>query len=140
MFFATSLGRLQSVSERTRTTPIFLPKETVMREHRWTTRISTLLLTAALGIWVSSARGDFFVGNDPDQNVLRFDDAGNFISVFVTSCSGGLNGPRGLAFGPDGNRYVSSLNNDSVLRSDGTTGSFMDTFLESWTGGLTSPP
>ena len=139
MFFVTLLGRLQSLSERIRTAPIFLHKETVMRGHRWTTGISTLLLTAALGFCVSSARGDFFVSNGPDHNVLRFDDAGNFISVFVASRSGGLSGPRGLTFGPDGNLYVSSVDNNRILRYDGTTGAFMDTFVPAGSGGLKGP-
>jgi len=139
MFFGTLLGRLQSVSERIRTAPIFLLKETVMRGHRWTTGISTLLLTAALGFCVSSARGDFFVGNGQDHNVLRFDDTGNFISVFVASRSGGLSGPRGLTFGPDGNLYVGSVDNNRILRYDGTTGAFMDTFVPAGSGGLKAP-
>jgi hypothetical protein len=142
MFIATLPGRLQSVSQPTRTAPNFLPQETVLRGHQWTTGISTLFLAAALGFCVSSARGDFFVGNGsgdgPDNSVLRFDDAGNFISVFVTSGSGGLNAPRGLAFGPDGNLYVSS-NADRILRYDGTTGAFMDTFVPAGSGGLKTP-
>jgi hypothetical protein len=121
MFLATFLGRLHSVSERT-----------------------TLFLAAALAFFVASARGDFFVSNGNQNspqgnNVLRFDDAGNFIGVFVTSGSGDLRGPRGLAFGPDGNLYLSSNANDSVLRYDGTTGAFIDSFVPAGSGGLQAP-
>jgi streptogramin lyase len=100
---------------------------------------------AAFGFCASSARGDFFVENLPvagfdqpgqDHNVLRFDDAGNFVGVFVASGSGGLSEPRGLAFGPDGNLYVGSDATHSVLRYDGTTGVFMDTFVPAGSGGL----
>ena len=117
-------------------------------KDRWTTAISTVVLTAALGFCAASARGDFFVGNNPDHNVLRFDDAGNFISVFVASGSGGLNAPRGLTFGPDGNLYVGSVdsvNNSvsavigSVLRYDGATGAFVDAFIPAGSGGLDGP-
>ena len=66
------------------------------------------------------------------SSVLRFNGTtGEFIDAFVPAGSGGLTGPRGLVFGPDGNLYVNS--NDpgpgSVLRYDGTTGTFMDVFV-----------
>ena len=35
-----------------------------------------------------------------------------------------------MGFGPDGNLYVSSTGTSSVLRFDGTTGEFMDVFIE----------
>jgi DNA-binding beta-propeller fold protein YncE len=50
---------------------------------------------------------------------------------------GGLDRPWGMAFGPDGNLYVSSVGTDSVLRYRGTTGEFIDVFATG--GGLNSP-
>ena len=50
--------------------------------------------------------------------------------MFVTAGSGGLAGPRDLAFGPDGNLYVSSNDNDEVLVYNGTTGAFMQIFAK----------
>jgi len=44
----------------------------------------------------------------------------------------------GLAFGPDGNLYVASQSNNSVIRYDGSTGSFIDAFVPSGSGGLTT--
>src|SRR5262245_55197758 len=81
--------------------------------------------------------GDLLVGsqtNSPgSRSILRYNGTtGAFISAFVPSGSGGLNAPRGMTFGPDGNLYV--LNSDptdnfNILRYDGTTGDFMDVFV-----------
>ncbi|MDH3629058.1 MAG: hypothetical protein OEV00_04845 [Acidobacteriota bacterium] len=53
---------------------------------------------------------------------------------FVAPGAGGLNNAGGLDFGPDGNLYVASAS--SVLRFDGTTGAFIDTFVPDGSGGL----
>ena len=45
---------------------------------------------------------------------------GDFVDAFASG--GGLNGPIGLVFGPDGDLYVSSLRTDEVVRYDGSTG------------------
>ncbi len=73
---------------------------------------------------------------DSTDSVLRYDPAtGEFIDVFIEP-SARLDGPHGLAFGPDGNLYVSTRFTDTVLRYDGRTGEFMDVFVESGRGGL----
>ena len=59
--------------------------------------------------------------------------------------SGGLDGPVSMAFGPDGNLYVANsiieVNGTaaSILRYNGKTGAFMDTFIAPGTGGLLKP-
>jgi sugar lactone lactonase YvrE len=64
--------------------------------------------------------------------VLRFNGAtGAFIDVFIPVET--ENVFSGIAFGPDGNLYVSSGNR--ILRFNGTTGAFMDVFVS----GATSP-
>ena len=70
--------------------------------------------------------------------VLRFDGTtGAFIDAFVPAMSGGLDGPFGLVFGPDGNLYVSSSSTNEVLRYNDTTGAFIDVFASG--GGLENP-
>lgn len=72
------------------------------------------------------------------HNVLRFDAAtGAFVDEFVPRQSGGLNLPWIALIGPhDGNIYVSSGHFrgpgqiKAVLRYDGTTGAFLDQFVQ----------
>jgi hypothetical protein len=63
------------------------------------------------------------------KDIRRFDPStGDFLGVFVPAMSGGLQNPRGLAFGPDGHLYVGSVGEGtsptaaSILRYDGATG------------------
>jgi DNA-binding beta-propeller fold protein YncE len=79
------------------------------------------------------------VSDDSNNNVERYDGTtGQLIDTFVTSGSGGLQSPRGLGYGPDGNLYVSKdTAPGSVLRYDGTTGEFLDSFASA--GGLNFP-
>jgi hypothetical protein len=44
-----------------------------------------------------------------------------------------------LVFGPDGNLYVGNYENSSIVRLNGATGEFIDTFVSSGSGGLSGP-
>lgn len=55
---------------------------------------------------------------------------------FVAPGAGGLGSVGSMAFGPDGNLYVSSVSDSNVLRFDGTTGAFLDVFVPAGSGGL----
>jgi streptogramin lyase len=61
---------------------------------------------------------------------------GAFIDVFASG--GGLDGPRGLDIGPDGNLYVANLEGNNVLRYDRSTGAFIDVFAAANTHGASS--
>jgi DNA-binding beta-propeller fold protein YncE len=114
-----------------------------MRSHRCTLGFGIWLLTTVLGIMVSPARADFFVGSNvylnfpgTDNQVLRYDNSGNLIGVFATVPT--ALAPRGLAFGPDGNLYIGngSGTDGRVQRYDGSTGAFIDDFVPANSGGL----
>src|SRR5487761_1676483 len=101
--------------------------------HRWR---SVQLLCLAGGIVASAperALAGLLVSSFGTNSVLEFDSAtGAFIRTFASG--GGLVGPEGLAYGPDGNLYVATrnINNDGiggVLRFDGSTGVFLGTVI-----------
>ncbi|MGK7905396.1 MAG: hypothetical protein AB4352_29120 [Hormoscilla sp.] len=80
----------------------------------------------------------FLLVNSFETNeVLRYDArTGEFIDLFVSAGSEGLDGPDGLTLGPDGNLYLATNGND-VRRYDGRTGAFLDVFASG--GGLDDP-
>jgi DNA-binding beta-propeller fold protein YncE len=78
--------------------------------------------------------------------VVRFDGTtGAYIDDFVFIRSGGLHIPLGIVFGPSGtdantlDLYVVSFGTQSVLRYDGTTGTFLGEFVATGSGGLDGP-
>jgi len=72
---------------------------------------------------------DLLVSSLPSDGVARFNGTtGGFVSGFVPSGGGGLNGPFGVAIGPDGNVYVSSSITGDIRRYNGLTGAFMGIF------------
>jgi hypothetical protein len=83
--------------------------------------------------------------NIGDATAIEGSAALKLLDRFVADGSGGLLLPRDSVFGPDGNSdgaqdlYVASRDSDAILRYDGVTGAFLDTFVPSGSGGLDSP-
>ncbi|MCY7324238.1 MAG: PEP-CTERM sorting domain-containing protein, partial [Phormidesmis sp. CAN_BIN36] len=101
--------------------------------------LSLSLLRSTIALSISSivsvsilvkADAALLVGNTRSNNVVIYDDAGNFRGDFVAPGSGGLLDPDDLTFGLDGNLYVSSGSGSTgeILRYDGKTGTFIDKF------------
>jgi streptogramin lyase len=74
------------------------------------------------------------------NSVLTYNElTGDFINAILAAGSGGLARSQGLAFGPDGNLYVSSQDSETVLRFDGSTGAPLGVFVSAGSGGLALP-
>lgn len=87
---------------------------------------------------VPGAKADLLVGADETPGsggvIRHFDNNGNYLGVFQSG-GPGLDGPAAVQFGPDGNLYVLTGSN-TVLRYNGTTGVFIDTFIPQGSNGL----
>ena len=89
--------------------------------------------------------GNLYVGDSAGMEnpntpgtVIRYNGrTGAFIDTFASG--GELYVPWDLAFGPDGNLYVSSSYRSWVSRYNGTTGAFIDYFVPDGSGGLSGP-
>jgi sugar lactone lactonase YvrE len=101
-------------------------------------RIRMAVIVAAVGATAALAAAgpvSLYVSSGNTGSVLAYDaTTGAFQRAFAEG--GGLVEPEGIAFGPDGNLYVSSRSNE-VLRYDGKTGAFRGAFAGGH--GLTDP-
>jgi sugar lactone lactonase YvrE len=87
---------------------------------------------AILIVYPSTSQADLWgLSVDPVGNgrpttdyskVFRFDNSGNKLPNDIPSHSAGLDYPSGIAVGPDGNIYVSSVNTGSIYYYNGQTG------------------
>ena len=99
-----------------------------------------ILRAAAIDVTSVPGAGYLFVSSHDSHEVYRYDATnGVLVDRFVTSGSGGVSGPHGLAIGPDRHLYVASANTDEINRYDGTTGAFLNTFVTNGSGGMNYP-
>jgi len=85
-------------------------------------------------------QGVLYVASFAYDEVKAFDaTTGAFVSTFVTTGLGGLAGPTGVDFGPNGDLFVASQIDDAVRRYDGSTGAFVEIFVPSGDNGLDDP-
>jgi sugar lactone lactonase YvrE len=118
-------------------------------------------LFVASSNWFTNGNGPNYVGDCPPGAVLKFEgpsgpNPGALLGAFVAGGYGGLTNPEAVLFGPEGDLYVStcvekldkSFSNlfkaavtgtSVVLRYDGTTGAFLNTFVSPDSGGLNCP-
>jgi len=84
--------------------------------------------------------GTLLVASRDTHEVLKFDSVtGTPQGRFVLPGAGGLSGPFGMTFGPNGNFFISS-GAGSVLEFDGQTGTFVGVFVDPLdNGGLDRP-
>lgn len=89
--------------------------------------------------------GNFYQTSASNDRILRYNGStGAFIDVFIDNGAKGLPAgtldyPVDMTFGPDGALYVSSQLNDSILRFNAATGTFIDVFVPTASGGLDGP-
>lgn len=98
--------------------------------------------------------GNLYISTLSTNSVLRYDPItgdplpadGQSGADFIPAGSGGLNRAGGIAFGPDGNLYVTSQTNNEILRFDGTTGDPLPgdgqdgaVFVPADSGGMSKP-
>src|SRR5262245_27142457 len=110
----------------------------LIRFRVWFAVLSALLCAVASAPRAHAVK--LLVSSHNNNSVLPFDGAtGAFRDRFIPQGAGGHALPHGLAFGPDGNLYVSNRYYHSVPRFNGKTGRSIDTFVPIRSGGLNTP-
>jgi hypothetical protein len=85
------------------------------------------------------SNANIYVTNAGSKDLSQFDSSGNFLAKIVSAGSGGLGLPSCLTIGPEGNIYICSSDTDQVFKYDGTSGAFLNVFVETAAGGLNQP-
>lgn len=89
-----------------------------------------LTVSTLVGLSAIPAQSAMLVSSSGDNSIKQYDEiTGAYIRDFVTSGSGGLLDPQGLALGPNGNLFVAS--GSSVKEYSGITGEYIKDFAGS---------
>ena len=64
----------------------------------------------------------YLVTSHTQHSVRAYDENGTYLGDFIQPGAGGLTQPQQMAYGPDGNLYVSSFDGHEVVRFHGETG------------------
>ncbi|MCA9056446.1 MAG: hypothetical protein KDA75_21605, partial [Planctomycetaceae bacterium] len=84
--------------------------------------------------------GHIYAADASNARIVRVNTTtGALMGAFVTSSSGGLSYPAGLAFGPDGRLYVADQGANAIRVYSGTDGTYLGDYVASGYGGLDSP-
>lgn len=76
---------------------------------------------------------------DSDQVLVYDGTTGVALGELITPAGTTLDGPTGIAVGPDGSYYVASYATDEILRYESHTWQFKDVFVPAGSGGLFAP-
>jgi streptogramin lyase len=92
-------------------------------------------------VWLEFRGDSLYVSSQLNDQVIRYNATnGAYISTLISSNSnGGLDGPSGMTWGPDGHLYVVGRYGHHVLRYDGTNGTFLNVFVPVNGGGISQP-
>jgi hypothetical protein len=94
-------------------------RECVVKRYTLFASLVAIVTTAC----VPYTYADLYVISYGSDSVLRYNEVtGAFIDKFVSLGNSGLNDPRGLLRGRDGNLYLTSFSTNTVMRYDGSTG------------------
>jgi len=74
--------------------------------------------------------------DDGPNKIVLLDNSGNYLQDFVAPGTGGLHGPTGMTYGPDGNLYVAnaSAGANNIVEFNGQTGAPIGTFASGLNG------
>jgi hypothetical protein len=123
----------------------YSPQGNFIREFHGVSGVPTedfkigLLLSQPYDIVIGSDRR-MYVASYGNDRVVRFDPVSYLLDSFVTSGSGGLDGPTSLALREsDSLLLVASFNTNSVLAYRSTDGLYAGEFIATGSGGLVGP-
>jgi len=101
--------------------------------HKIASFVVSLTIVTVITFFPSKAPASFLlVSSAGNDQVLAYNQDGTFAGTFASG--NGLDSPLDVVFGPDGNFYVTSFNTNSILRYNGQTGAFMNTFATNLNG------